>query len=142
MSNGNTKVTKEKEPNNSAAGNCAGAPSLHAGLPWRAVPVHDRSAAMHDSRFQSPLWPVSLVAVIGLLVPLALLICPFTAPVTTPVLRVLADREFNPPHSLRSRILSLGFQPIEFVLDLGPVAQLASRDTRHWVYSITSRPDE
>src|SRR5438552_838810 len=97
---------------------------------------------MRDSSLQSFLGSISLVALIGLLGSLALLICPFAAPVTTPALRVLADREFNPPHSLRSQILSLGFHPVEFVLELGPVAHVASRDTRHWVQSIISRPEE
>ena len=101
-----------------------------------------RSADMRDSRLQRFLWPVGLIAVLGLIGALALLICPFAAPLTTPALRVLADREFNPPHSLRSQVLSLGLQPIGFVLDLPTVAHVASRDTRHWVYSIISRPDE
>jgi len=101
-----------------------------------------RSAAMRDHVFRVHWGSASLVAVIGLVASLALLICPFAAPVTTPVLRILADREFNPPHSLRSRFLSLGFQPIGFVLEFGPVAHVASRDTRHWVQSIIWRPDE
>src|SRR5439155_7686586 len=78
-----------------------------------------RSAAMRDHVFRVHWGSASLVAVIGLVASLALLICPFAAPVTTPVLRILADREFNPPHSLRSRFLSLGFQPIGFVLEFG-----------------------
>ena len=97
---------------------------------------------MRESRLRSSLELGSLVAVIGFVAVLAVLVCPFTVPITTRALRVLADRKFNPPHSFRSQVLSLAFQPIEFVLDSRPVVGIVSRDTRHWVYSITGRPNE
>ena len=132
-----------RRPNKITGANAGGPPQLAMRTPWAArVGQFHRSADMRDSRLQRFLWPVGLIAVTGLIGALALLICPYAAPLTTPALRVLADREFNPPHSLRSQVLSLGFQPIGFVLDLPTVAHVASRDTRHWVYSIISRPNE